>query len=330
MDASYRAAQRCMEEWAPRSATLADSGAPLELAVAPAQRPRLISAPVIEGHGLRSRCVEGDVEIGFSAFLDGTQTSRVLAYHDGLPLVFGTVAAVIRVRVNRRMYTWNRGPEIRRRVYLPCAYLPDALAQHYSGRGFDVVDTTCPDDGSDSVPTRHPFDLLERAVHLVQSHREAAERVLAEAWCELERLPICMDGGTSISDVTARAPCTVGVVKSHRTLYVEEDALERVFRLRKGERSSVFRITSPRRTPVASWYLRLRDPEGRDPLWGLVRVEAADPAHADERTEALTARADRISRWILAEAAPVALPDARWDRMMYGVRDCEEFLRAIV
>jgi hypothetical protein len=35
-----------------------------------------------------------------------------------------------------------------------------------------------------------------------------------------------------------------------------------------------------------------------------------------------------VSRWILAERAPLALPDARWDRMVYGIRDCEEFLRA--
>jgi hypothetical protein len=41
-------------------------------------------------------------------------------------------------------------------------------------------------------------------------------------------------------------------------------------------------------------------------------------------------RADEVSRWILAEVAPVALPDGRWDKMVYGVRDCEEFLRAVM
>ena len=91
------------------------------------------------------------------------------------------------------------------------------------------------------------------------------------------------------------------------------------------ERSSVFRITSPRRTTVASWYLRMRDPHGHDPMWGLVRVEAAVPNAGEDFAE----RADRISRWILAEASPIALPDARWDKMVYGVRDCEEYLRAI-
>ena len=41
-------------------------------------------------------------------------------------------------------------------------------------------------------------------------------------------------------------------------------------------------------------------------------------------------RADEVSRWILAEVSPVALPDGRWDKMVYGVRDCEEFLRAVM
>jgi hypothetical protein len=89
----------------------------------------------------------------------------------------------------------------------------------------------------------------------------------------------------------------------------------------------VFRITSPKRTTVASWYLRLRDPAGHDPMWGLVRVEVAYPEpHGMARVGDL---ANEVSRWILAEASPLALPDARWDKMVYGVRDCEEFLRAI-
>jgi hypothetical protein len=76
------------------------------------------------------------------------------------------------------------------------------------------------------------------------------------------------------------------------------------------------------RQQVISWYLRLHDPRGHDALFGLVRIEAC--AGGD-----VAARANEISRWVLAEAAPLSLPDARWDRMAYGIRDCEQFLRAI-
>jgi hypothetical protein len=316
-----------MLEWAPDVPALA-GGAPLEAVTQAAESPRLVAAPPIEGHALRGHRVAGDPEPGFAAFLDGTQRSHVLGYHDGLPVVLGTVAAVVRRRANRRLYTWGDGPIVERRIYLPAAYLPAALPAHYAARGYAVADTTEPDEDG-AVPGRHPFALLERAVHLVQRHREQAEQRLAERWCTLEGRPLYIDGGVNKSEVVARAACAVGVVKSHRTLYVDGDALTRVCRLRRGERSTVFRIPSTRRTPVASWYLRLRDPAGHDPLWGLVRVEAADPETLRESAEALSARADTLSRWILGEVAPLALPDGRWDRMVYGVRDCEEFLRAV-
>lgn len=329
MDLSFRSAQRSLQAWSPELPLPSEGGATLEALASATEPPRLVSAPVVEDHALRGRRVAGDPEVGFAAFLDGIQRSRVLAYHDGLPVVFGVVAAAIRVRVNRRLRSWVGAPLVERRVYLPQAYLPPELAAHFRADGLEVVDSTAvvPDQ---AVPIRHPLALLDRAVHLVQEDRERAEQQLAERWCALEGAPIFIDGGLNKSELVARSPCAVGVVKSHRTLYVEGPALDRVFRLRRGERSSVFRIPSSRRTPVASWYLRLRDPAGHDPLFGLVRVEAADAEHAGEPREALTARADRLSRWILAECAPLALPDGRWDRMMYGIRDCEEYLRAVV
>jgi hypothetical protein len=55
-----------------------------------------------------------------------------------------------------------------------------------------------------------------------------------------------------------------------------------------------------------------------------VRVEIANDPSTD-----LRARADEVSSWLLAESTPLALPDSRWDRMAYGIRDSEEFLRAI-
>jgi hypothetical protein len=164
-------------------------------------------------------------------------------------------------------------------------------------------------------------------VHRVQEDREAAERELAERWCNVEHEPLFIDGGISGSERVAVASCTVGVVKSHRTLYAEGEALQTILALRRGERSSVFRVTSPKRIAVASWYLRMRDRAGHDPMWGLVRVEIAQPARVD--IDGVRERADTVSRWILAEASPLAMPDARWDKMVYGIRDCEEFLRAV-
>jgi hypothetical protein len=72
---------------------------------------------------------------------------------------------------------------------------------------------------------------------------------------------------------------------------------------------------------VHSWYLRLHDPAGHDPLWGLVRVEVG-------AERASTQNADQISGWLLNEIAPLAVNEARWDRLLYPIHDCERFLHA--
>jgi hypothetical protein len=294
------------------------------LATSSVDAPRLISATVLEGSGpLKARRVFGGPSPAFRAFLDGTQRSRVEFHLHGIPIVWGVAAAVIRDRRNRRMHTWSP-PLVETRIYAPRELVGkrawEALTSVSHGH---LVDTT----DRENEAGAHPFTLKDAAFHRVQSHREALERRLAERWCTMEQDRLFIDGGISGSESVAVSACTVGVVKSHRTLYAEGPALAVVLGLGHAERSSVFRITSPRRTTVASWYLRLRDPSGRDPMWGLVRVEIAHPE--PQEMHAIGDRADEVSRWILAEASPLSLPDARWDKMVYGIRDCEEFLRAV-
>ena len=321
MDQGLVALQRQLRALAPDVALVTDGEQSLEHLTPDSRPPRLVEADLIEAGAMRARRVFGDPVVAFAAFLDGTQTSRVLAYVDGVPIVLGTVAAAIRARRNRRLTTWQR-PVIVRKLYGALAALAPGHRRALESLGVPLVDAITSDGA-----TTHPFTLRDEAVHRIQKDREAAEQELAERWCHHEHEPLFIDGGISGSDRVATAECTVGVVKSHRTLYAEGAALQTIFALRRGERSSVFRVTSPKRVPVASWYLRLRDPMGHDPMWGLVRVEIASPPRID--VGAIGERADVVSRWILAEAAPLAMPDARWDKMVYGIRDCEEFLRAV-
>jgi hypothetical protein len=252
---------------------------------------------------------------------------RLIGRHFGVPIVLGITSAAVRVRVNRRLATWGeKPPRVEKKLYLPLRYLPPvtevlgAGAQRKFGQ-FQVVDTTIP-DASGVYPSEHPTVLLERAIRAVDRQRDALEDELAEAWCASARDAMFIDGGISRSGRVASSANAIGVIKSHFTLYVEGDALRTVVGLAKGERSSVFQVAPRSRSEVMSWYLRLREPEGHDALWGLVRVEMSS---CDNPTE----RADEISRWVLAETSPLALPDGRWDKMSYGIRDVEEFLRAI-
>ena len=331
MDASLRSAQRLLGTWMPYARAADGPGPALEtLPVAP-ESPRLAPAPGVEGGALRARRVPGDPEPAFAGFLDGVQTSRIAGYWQGLPIVHGTVAAAIRVRRERRLETHGR-PLVERSLYIPRALVPSALWDDAVGAGLAVVDTSevgaFAGSGS-SAPMgpedMHPAALAERAVHVVESHRQRLERSLAEEWCRTPDGPLYIDGSLTGSERVATARCAVGVVKGHRTLYVAPDALPVIANLAAGERTTAFRLAPARRTPVLSWYVRLRDAAGRDPTWGLARIEIAETDQA-----LVMVRADEVSRWVLAERAPLSLPDTRWHTMAYGVRDCEEFLRAIV
>ncbi len=326
-DAASRAALRSLMERLPGMSVV--EGGSIEPAMS-SDPPLLRSAKIVEGSSLRVVKVPDFTRhtvSGFGAFLDGTQQVRLVAHHFGMPVVFGTVAAGVRIRVNRRLITWgHQPPRVERKIYLPLRYLPPLAeirdANREVARGsWEIVDTSTADKGGE-YPSQHPAVLQERATRAVDRERDRVEDALAEAWCARGEAPLFIDGGISRSERVASSSCAVGVIKSHRTLYFDGTEVGKVLGLKKGERTSVFRVSPRSRNAVLSWYLRLRDEEGHDPMWGLVRIEVAE---SDRPTE----RADEISRWVMAETTPLSLPDGRWDKMAYGVRDCEEFLRAI-
>jgi hypothetical protein len=314
----FRAALRQVLQRAPRVRAMADGSLQLERMPGDPEPPRVIDAQVVEDATVRTRRVPGAPVAGFAAFLDGAQHSQCVAQDGVAPIVAGQVGAVVRLRTDRRLSTWRSARTVIR-LYAPLAYTPRAMWEEFFGREA-VVDTSIPDEQG-VVPPPHPTLLLERARQAVQHDRERVERELAHAWCAAETRPLFVDGSLAESETLATSPFAVGVVKSHRTLYADGDALFTVLSLAKGERSSVIRIAPRGRSSVLSWYLRLRDNAGHDPMWGLVRVEAAI-------TDRVTERADEVSRWILAETTPVAMPDARWDKMAYGILNCEAYLKA--
>ena len=314
--ATFHDAVRILAHRVPGVATVNSTAPTLERLEGVHEAPRVIDAQVVENATV-ARAVPGSPTAAFGGFLDGIQESRQIAHSRGVPIVWGRISAVIKRRVDRRLATWER-PIVESRIYAPLAALDARMQGDLAG--LPLVDTSL--SGGDGILSRHPAHVVEQALHAVQRDREHAERRLAEQWCGAMHEPLLVDGSISASDVVATHHWAVGVVRSHRQLYASAALLNVILVLRCGERTPVVRIAPRNRTPVHSWYLRLRDAVPHDALWGIIRVEAAE---ADDPT----ARADEVSRWVLAERAPLALPHSRWDRMAYPVRECEEFLRAI-
>lgn len=278
-------------------------------------------AKVVESDRLRAIPVGPPEPSRFTAFLDGIQRAEVKLYHETVPIVYAFGAAVVRERSDRQMRTFHaHGAELlteREALFFPSQHVPRS-ALHALGATNDVLIDTTP-SGSEPLPLFPPL-LHARAAQFVNRWRETMERELAARWCSAPVGHLLIDGSLTISPDVAACANAVGLIKSHRTRFFDGDDARVLLGLKPGERTSVFEPATRSITPVRSWYLRLRPAERRDVFWGLVRVEVA-VAHD-------FSVADRISRWLLSEITPLSLPDARWDRLLYPVHDCEEFLRA--
>jgi hypothetical protein len=132
---------------------------------------------------------------------------------------------------------------------------------------------------------------------------------------------LVVDGTLTESPLWAADPRMVAVSRSHATLPFDGADLERFLRLPLAHRTSVYAPETRSVTPVREWGLRLWPWEGKDVLHGLVRVEVAPE-------NGTPGGADSISRRILAERAPLSMPDDRWDRLLYGIHSVQRYLRA--
>ncbi len=243
------------------------------------------------------------------AFLDGTQRYEVMAYAGASPVVVAEVAAAALERQARQLHVARVA---RRRLVLA---RPEVLAA-LAGVAPDEALVPLPDD--DPVHPVHDFQLARREIDRARGRLELevglAYRAISDAW-------LLVDGALTESPQWARDPRMLGITKSHATLPFSGQDLEQYLRLPPGHRSPVFSPPAREIAPVYSWALRLWPWEGKDLLHGLVRVEAR--AHGETILEA-----DRLSRWLLAERSPVSTPDPRWDRLLYGIRAVETYLRA--
>ena len=139
-----------------------------------------------------------------------------------------------------------------------------------------------------------------------------------EAW-------IAVDG--QLKEIRESNRRAVGLIKSvARPEFVGKD-VGMLLDLEPGMRTTSFvpdwqlrRAPGEHRT---SWYLRVwpRQP-GADALGSLMRVEA--PRDTPPET------VDEITRWVLAEKAPLAKPDPRWPAMIYPIHYVEKLLKPLV
>lgn len=269
----------------------------------------LLNAEILEyGGELRTTPVAVECEqSGFSYFLDGIERKKILFYYRSIPCIYGYVAAAIMGRTDRKMHSTGI-EDSTQFLYLDATHFPNDL-------GIKIKDIS---KDEPMLPDQYIFEAHKE----IQKVRGEMERSLAKQWLRKGNKDgwLFVDGRLEkmSKDLTFGANM-VGIVKSHHASYFDYENQYRIYSMKKGERSSVFQ---PEGENVYSWYLRLHyDSKYGTNDFGLIRVEV--PAE-----EEFLEKADLISSWILLETRPVAFPASRWDRMIYPIKYCEDYLKS--
>ncbi|MBS1718061.1 MAG: hypothetical protein JSS72_10075 [Armatimonadetes bacterium] len=270
--------------------------------------PESYQPEVAEGSKFEAVKVSEPTGSGITHFLDGAQRqwSRLtVGFH---PIVLAHTSAAVLVREERNL---RLPSEDAYRGGL-AAYGPDrpAIADRFGELGipYVIVQETEEKGYNPSLA--------------IGKRREAMEREIGQPF---KADCLLVDGGIGWMLEGANTSTNyIGLVKSHKHRYfktVEEQAV--VLGLRAGERTRVFnRPRSEKQGGAAySFYMRLHAATDFDPLYGLVRIELAQVQRSIEQ-------ADEIAGWLMAETAPLSLPDPRYHCLIYPIRMVEQYLRS--
>jgi len=236
--------------------------------------------------------------LAVSAFVDGVQSTRVLAWRQGRPVALSYLAAGAA----------GPGPAllgVHERLMITC-----------SSSDLDWVGTV--NSGDPAVPVHvltstTPPSVAADTAAMLSTLRDELERNLVSGLLDAGADILALDGSLSSRPVDERL---VGVVKTTRTRYLPDESW--LWSLPAGWRTPIFRIAAhgPCRTDRYSCYVRLHDASRAGWDFALIRLEAFTP----DLLEALAART-------LAERQLPGSSDPRWDRHLQSVAVCEQLLR---
>jgi hypothetical protein len=259
-------------------------------------------------------------------FQDGVQRTllvgHILYQNFHIPVHFSIVAAVILKRKNRKLTVWDK-PLIKKSLIIPKQFVSDQDAFNLMPTDVTIVD----------IPTESPdyYEIKRLAFQASKTERLKCEEELIEKWLESavgEDLLIIDGTIMNFRNEKAIEKC-IGVSKSFRTIYCKLGEYQKILQLKEFERSWAFRFKEAGADPNMgmrdriSWYLRLRDKDGHNPEFGLVRLEVSLKHEGN-----IENMANDISKSIISERYPASFPDERWHNLIYPIKRCEIYLRS--
>ncbi len=267
---------------------------------------------------------ESAAPLSIRYFLDGSQRTLPGYHHASIPLLASVTAAAILerrspvdLRVDPAFLRFNSAWLVPERA---SSNVVQRFVASVRDSGIDIVDPLdhLTDDETYLAALDDFIGLEQAAMAASRRLRRQSETALIRAWT----IDPPADGSWLVVDGALREPAlqTIGLVKSFSRQYIGGDFAEELFRLPAAHRSPVFRVTDRRHGgSYAVWYLRFWDASGRDPRYGLVRLEVA--FHGEPPP------VDSLSASVLAERRPRASNDSRWPTLIYPIHYLEQILK---
>jgi hypothetical protein len=275
---------------------------------------------------IKLKKVEIKTEIsGFSYFLDGIERKRIVFYYRQISVIYGCVGAAIIKRTDKKLHSCGL-EKFSENFYLPLKINSDAPNHYFEQEEIKQLGKNYINIGEKNYTGSYPIlpaEFTQAAHAKIQTERNSLETSLAQRWCDTSK-----NDGWLFKDGRIEGKISgdniAGIIKSHQACYFDYEEQYKIYTMGKGQRSSVFQPADKngKKENVFSWYLRLHsDKRSGVNDFGIIRVEI--PAK-----ESLLKKVDEISSWILLETKPVGFPASRWDRMIYPIKYCEDYLKA--
>lgn len=269
---------------------------------------------------------------GFSYFLDGIERKKILCYLRTIPVIYGYVGAAVLRRTDKTLHSTDL--EIGEGIfYIPVKENNNCPSHYFELKEIEKIKNNyknigiIPNQGKRKAYPVFPDEFIQQAHSEIQEKRRKIEDKLTNKWLDskFDDGWLFVDGTLNTKSQNVLESSNIaGIVKSHGVYYFPFEKMCELYSMEKGQRSSVFQPydKTGKKKDIFTWYLRLHhDKRNGVNDFGIVRVEI--PAKKE-----LISKVDEISSWILLETKPVGFPASRWDRMIYPIKYCEDYLKA--
>jgi hypothetical protein len=176
----------------------------------------------------------------------------------------------------------------------------------------------------DDLPSGSPRDgdflaLQARIRPAVGRVREQCETDVFRRWDERTDGSegwLVMDGSLT----QAHVGHALGIIKRHGRFDLTSGEMTDLLAMPVGYRSTAFQRDVRSGLRPITWYLRLHEGTGADPLYGLARIEAPSQINTSEQI-------DRLTSMVFAERTPRPTNDDRWPTLIYPIHIAERILK---